>query len=993
MNFQRGIYPVDFKKHYLITLGLLLAAPSQADIILIPKNNRAQSFAIPYQHQDLFNASEQTLLNKNNKTFISKSILIKTNSEQTQNSIIHWYRKNAAPYFELELPALSSPQGFYDNYLWGRNNIGNTQKVAIDHYTSGKIEGVIGEDVFHGRYQDFTRLPKAPQETKVAVLDTGIDFNHPDLKNKIDSKGWNVISNNDQTQDTHGHGTHVSGIILSVTSNTKIIPIKVIQTGPNAPIRPQTLELAVDSHGALETALSQNVAKGILKAIDLKAQVINLSLAWPATLRSILVEEMIKLAYEKNVLVVASAGNDQTPAWVYPCAYSTVLCVGAHGADGSRSYFSNYGPMVDVLAPGSSILSTWPINKTPSSFAGAYGYEYRNGTSMAAPYVVGLLSELIGRGLTPQQAQLQLKANTRPTMVRSKYSSTIQGPFTESISHKEKLIRFGNVDFFNAFESKPKPLISLAQKIYSTQIISPQPQGSKTLFNLDLVNEGRNLEKASVQIQVLGKTYFFQKWNYGETKSLEIELFPHREAEEVIPIQVKVLDAQEVLQNETLYKTIRYKTLINENSTQRQSVSNVQIPHALDLSQYDFRVLHQLQTEYSLLVGESQVEVIKNKQYLGQIDLTPYTSETLLSTQLDPSGNLVFILTDPKSNPNRPTFILLRFNQNLKSLTPLKIESQVSAFNEKFKWQKMDDQYLPIWISVGLTPTADLPKKSPWKEDYKDFRAPRVYFLTNAESTFSVRALKLNENEVPLFFENENTIITVSGEGYDKKYTKIILNGDTLFTREPVQQEQYRMLVSATDDLSLFDAHGKKDELGLWGFSSLGNLRISNLLGTFDKILYRSSTLESLLQPLAAYTLKQDSSWGAWVQTQYDLKFLSGDQTSSTASIVTSLNRFSFIPNLLVNRSFFPIIATTQQDEPLPAVYIPASLVNENTAEVWIANQETAEIQKPKNLKVLPDQNCLMAPDLTSSGPNYQFKFICASQTHLQLLSIPIQAY
>lgn len=338
--------------------------------------------------------------------------------------------------------------------LWGINNTGDAQRIDIAQYTSGYVLGTKGEDIHKP-------LPVNGQKIIVAVLDTGIDSTHPAFQNLISDQGFNFVNNNKDTTDLHGHGTHISGIIATqATQNALIMPIKVVQTGPNAPIRPQANEPAFGS------ALTENVAKGIQHAVNSGAKVINLSLAWPASIKSKKMDEAISLAIEKNVLIIASAANDGTQANLFPCIYSNVICVGAHGPDGAITYFSNYGSMVDILAPGITILSTWPLNKEPITYAGKVGYEFRNGTSMAAPYVAGAAAELLSRGLSAAETKNRLLLGSRLTHNKNNYITSMVGDYTINQKKEDKFFRFGNLDITGALAVKPQSLMFSKLKIW-----------------------------------------------------------------------------------------------------------------------------------------------------------------------------------------------------------------------------------------------------------------------------------------------------------------------------------------------------------------------------------------------------------------------------------------------------------------------------------------------------------------------------------------------
>lgn len=202
----------------------------------------------------------------------------------------------------------------------------------------------------------------------VAVVDTGIDPKHPDLKGRI-LPGYSTLDDSLDFHDDVGHGTHVAGIIAANTNNGKGIagvsgtfPVKIL------PIR------ALGKQGGT----SLTVAAGIEKAIEANVDVINMSLG--GTGYSQLMRQSIKRATDKGILVVVSAGNRNTQTDNYfPAGYNEVVTVSSVNEKEEASDFSNFGAAVDLAAPGEQILSTMPDGK----------YEHLDGTSMAAPFVSG----------------------------------------------------------------------------------------------------------------------------------------------------------------------------------------------------------------------------------------------------------------------------------------------------------------------------------------------------------------------------------------------------------------------------------------------------------------------------------------------------------------------------------------------------------------------------------------------------------------------------
>ncbi|WP_405115955.1 S8 family peptidase [Paenibacillus sp. FSL K6-1217] len=233
-------------------------------------------------------------------------------------------------------------------------------------------------------------LSKGSKEVVVAVVDTGVQANHPDLKGQL-LTGYNAITSGSTPDDDVGHGTHVCGIIGALTNNeegvagiswyNKILPVK-----------------ALDNSGAGTT---YSVAEGIIWAADQGAKVINLSLGNYAD--SQFLHDAIKYAYDRDVVIVSASGNDNTERPGYPAAYEEVIAVAATNAAGERASFSNYGDYIDVAAPGESIASTYPDNQ----------YAALSGTSMASPHVAALagLVRSLNPALTNKEVTALLTSN------------------------------------------------------------------------------------------------------------------------------------------------------------------------------------------------------------------------------------------------------------------------------------------------------------------------------------------------------------------------------------------------------------------------------------------------------------------------------------------------------------------------------------------------------------------------------------------------------
>jgi subtilisin family serine protease len=214
----------------------------------------------------------------------------------------------------------------------------------------------------------------------VAVIDTGVDYNHPELeghvikptgKEKKDCTGWNFSAKTADPMDDHSHGTHCSGTILG----------KTVGVAPGAMILPIKF-LDKDGSGTLEDAL-----ESIQYAIDCKVDVMSNSWGGGGKMQSM--QDLVNDAKAKNIVFVAAAGNetndnDKKPS--YPATYENVISVAATDKNDKIAYFSNWGKKtVLVAAPGVGVYSSVIDGK----------YDTYSGTSMATPHVAGVVALML----------------------------------------------------------------------------------------------------------------------------------------------------------------------------------------------------------------------------------------------------------------------------------------------------------------------------------------------------------------------------------------------------------------------------------------------------------------------------------------------------------------------------------------------------------------------------------------------------------------------
>lgn len=249
-----------------------------------------------------------------------------------------------------------------------------------------------------GRPSADIKATQAWEETKglatvvIAIVDTGVDLNHPDLKNKIVSAGRDFVNNDLNASDDNGHGTMVAGIAAAETNNNE----GVAGVAWNAMILPVKV---LDASGLGPT---DTVAQGIVWAADNGASVINLSLGVDVPSQTL--RDAVKYAYDKGIFIAAAAGNTNT-AVSYPAAYHPYcFAVAATDYNDQRASWSNFGSDIDVAAPGDQIYAPYPMALTPPGFI---PYRYGQGTSMAAPHVAGLAALIKGLKPTLKVADIQ----------------------------------------------------------------------------------------------------------------------------------------------------------------------------------------------------------------------------------------------------------------------------------------------------------------------------------------------------------------------------------------------------------------------------------------------------------------------------------------------------------------------------------------------------------------------------------------------------------
>ncbi|MGD9494924.1 MAG: S8 family serine peptidase, partial [Armatimonadota bacterium] len=254
-----------------------------------------------------------------------------------------------------------------DELVWGAD------RVDAEHVWGGSEDAVsIATGALTG------------EGVKVAILDTGIYYEHPDLSANYVG-GYDFINDDDDPMDDQGHGTHCAGIVGALDNQSGIIQVA-----------PRVSLYAIKVLDASGSGYVSDIAAGLQWCVDNGIQVASMSFGGGD---SKALHDACDAAFARDVVLVAAAGNSGNRAGIgdnvqCPARYSSVIAVAATGENDKRASFSSTGPTVELAAPGVSVKSTVLNN----------GYAVYSGTSMACPHVSGVAALVIDSGVTSAAA-------------------------------------------------------------------------------------------------------------------------------------------------------------------------------------------------------------------------------------------------------------------------------------------------------------------------------------------------------------------------------------------------------------------------------------------------------------------------------------------------------------------------------------------------------------------------------------------------------------
>jgi subtilisin family serine protease len=404
------------------------SAFSQSGRIIVKLKNNTPAEVLNNFRNNSPKAGNSSLSKLSRDMGVEGSRLVFSNTEMQLSGTESYKEIGLDKIFVVEVRQ-SGLDGFID--LCSRNEfVEYIQPIGILRLNSVSERSVIPNDIYFSTQYYLEKIgmintwdiTQGDSNIVIGVIDTGLDFLHPDLQNSFkinygeygdgkdtngidddnngfidDWRGWDFTDepftgdprrgdyldpDNDPTDDNRqSHGTAVTGIINASFNNL----IGISSVAPKCKV---LVMRAFDAEGYGE---EDDVANAILYGLSRGVRVFNFSFG--DYIFSNLLRDVIKFAYTRNAVIVCSAGNDGSDRLHYPSSYDEVISVGASDETDNKASFSSYGETVDIFAPGLQNLTTVRTGRGSSTFGG--DYDKLNGTSFAAPLVAGVAALLL----------------------------------------------------------------------------------------------------------------------------------------------------------------------------------------------------------------------------------------------------------------------------------------------------------------------------------------------------------------------------------------------------------------------------------------------------------------------------------------------------------------------------------------------------------------------------------------------------------------------
>lgn len=1039
----------------------------------------------------VFNSSESKALGKLGDPALGRSMILEFSSSKHRAKFEAWAKTHLASFKLEEDPVVHKTEASLGALQWALNNTGGSYSVPVDDMSTKKIPAVAGEDIDLGKTPPaIKKITVAVLDTGIDVTnpdlqgaivqhtaecdaqkqytacrskagntncDAQFNIDHDGNGYPLDCNGWNLAAANNgktiasgalpKTQgilgntlitDLDGHGTHVAGIIAAqgivvngVAQQAQILPVRVISGSPNELIQAQSLSNGLpapqETGLGVGTGLGDIVARGVLYAVRSGAQIINMSLGWPDPLDSDLLRRILKIAQQQGVMIVAAAGNDSTDSPIFPCRYDGVVCVGAMTPDGSLAFFSDYGHDVDVLAPGWSILSTYPLAIPPIDFTNQAGYEEKDGTSMAAPFVSGMLARMLGSGMSADEAYARLILGARETR-----PSQVEDPKIFS-----NISLSGNADLSASYQVQPQPLVLPSRKDMVRAAWDRHSLSVPIQFFLE--DHWRAASNVHIEIKPDANTggvklttssWNISNWNPLEEKAFNTELtFQDTRVNSELDFDIEISGSGMKTRTASIrvevYGPIGVTTQTGSQLTSLPLVSST----GQSLSR-NYDEIHSVSIDFG--TGQEYLGVYKNGSNRvldllatrrGKVVLVGSSSaadagNTVLSLRkiLDPqSGAVQYALVEgqPQSGgvsqaPQAQfTFYDASFQPIAGKAAEVVDAKTTYLSQDDFQWQLLQNQYVPTWYGLGLLPTANQEPYNPWNPTTNT--APGFYMYYLASDGLHSVDLPTNYPEMISMIpqtpaQRQAGVIAAllaTGDDYNLSYATAELVQGKWQNVQAITFPQYHYLrgIVASAGISL-DPSTSYAGTAFSGYvdsdSGPKGSRRTTLItppSVQDITAYPLRNFDAVADVTGTYQGPKRA--GQFVLTKYEIQYL---DITHGKSAMTNQKRFSFLPDILAIKGFFPTVVEDKDlekatGEPrVAAIFVPGDFINSKDTEVVVpvfdhsGNLET--VQRPAMFHLESEGNCtaLATPNPSGTGGPAEFLFFCGDR----FLSAPL---
>ncbi|MGE0614597.1 MAG: S8 family serine peptidase [Bacteriovoracia bacterium] len=1036
-------------------------SPADASAIWLPGKQPLPKSAKIKSRKKVFTASERAFLRKIGRPDLAKAEVLQFKNEHERERVqreapeagldsravsIEQHEQPAQPPQPANIPVWAARQ------QWALDNPGANFPIGVEELKTLYFPGAAGEDI------GLRRAPPEGAGTKirVAILDSGLDVTHPVLKDQIyrnevecamidqlaaeikecqktkkadeckklfpprdadgngyvaDCNGYNFADTIDgNVKDIVGHGTHVAGIVASVSKYVEILPVRVISDSPNTPIRPQSTDdpkqddpsIPNDSDYENAKGFIDRIARGVLYAIRAQAKIMNLSFAWPIQADSQFMREMIALAQSQGIQIVSSAGNDSTEARVMPCVYPGVICVGSHSPDGKISHYSNFGDGVEISAPGHYILSTFPMSKIPVVNTEGQGFEFKNGTSMASPFVAGLLARLRAGGMAGNEAFARLALGSRPQVADDFHKWT----------------QFGNVDLPKALAEPAGPFIYPLDKRPITATFDPEkivPVDIQVRFG----SFWKDAKVVKVSARVLDgprgafaklttDTFEIRGFRQGMKADLEtqMKLLPNSadhdgvdlgrvpgeakiewtlQADDAKPRQFRTtVDFRMAVNPKTQLPGARISPLAGNppnKSADFRSVVNMD-----GSAGADYFAISKISVEKSKLTLIREDVAVKHHivAATADIDALPGTLLTIQRVDVDQDGqpNYVFVSKLPPTEKGKaPPFKFTTFDARLAPVADYTFEhdSDKTVVSDRFQWLRTNTGgMMMVWIGLGFPPKNENAPYDPWDPEPKEPLKFRMYALG---AKGKLQALSLPENHTFVEIASPTAADQAAGivraytaENFDPNEEDVIFHrvdispdvaqGLSLGTQQLVQLPRHRTLMAMNQVTAAYSLAPGDAIYGtaFTGSSIRGTQRTTVVSGnsapmSSDGRLLPLSPIEPVAQISGVFA--SDTQLSVFGITGFQVIYadLARDESAGFTR-----RRYSFLPKFISARHFFPTVVRGVEGEKVPALWITAALGALDTLEVLVPEYgrsgELQGIASPAAFRYFAEDGC-----------------------------------